>query len=160
MKFCTQLIGQERAVLFDFRRIPSTDAPSSGHFVFLAFVSCLSAWSFACPSIIFKTAWQISMKFCIQLIGQERTLPFDFRWFPSTDAPSSDNFLFWAFIKSVIYETEQRYWIKFCTELVGHERKIPFDFVEFCLQMRPLVAIFVRAWQLTLAIAYFWSGLN
>ena len=94
------------------------------------------------------------MKFYIQLNGQERTLSFDFCRFPSTDAPSSDDFWFWAFIKSVIYETEQRNWIKFCTELVGHERKIPFDFVEFRLQMRPLVAIFCSSLA-TLAVAYF-----
>ena len=31
MKFYTLLIGQERTVPFDFQRIPSTDAGSSGN---------------------------------------------------------------------------------------------------------------------------------
>ena len=70
----------------DFRRFPSTFAPSSGDFSFRAYICC--------PSIIFKTVQQISMKFCTQLMGQEWAVPIDFRWIPSTDAPSSGIFVF------------------------------------------------------------------
>jgi hypothetical protein len=36
-------MGQEWTAPIDFRRITSTDTPSSGIFVFLAFVGCLLA---------------------------------------------------------------------------------------------------------------------
>ena len=46
------------------------------------------------PAIISRTERRNSMKFCTMLIGQERTVPFDFRRIPSTFAPSSGDFIF------------------------------------------------------------------
>jgi hypothetical protein len=46
------------------------------------------------PTIISKTKQGNSMKFCTMLIGQERTVPFDFRQIPSTFTPSSGDFIF------------------------------------------------------------------
>ena len=46
------------------------------------------------PAIISRTERRNSMKFCTMLIGQERTVPFDFRTIQSTFSPSSGDFIF------------------------------------------------------------------